>query len=65
MDIKRGRTSQDFEDIVYVLENRESVWDEIKASDEKLKIPEWNKMNILLKIVLVRRKTHRCQFSLR
>jgi len=26
-----GRTSQDFEDIVFVLENRENIWGEIKA----------------------------------
>ena len=32
-----GRTSQDFEDIIYVLENRETIWDEISASNENLK----------------------------
>jgi len=26
-----GRTSQDFEDIVFVLENRENIWQEINA----------------------------------
>ncbi len=31
-----GRTSTDFEDIVYVLENRRSVWEEMKAADEKV-----------------------------
>jgi predicted nucleotidyltransferase len=29
-----GRTSTDFEDIVYVLENRRSIWDEMKNSEE-------------------------------
>lgn len=29
-----GRTSTDFEDIIYVLENRRSIWDEMKNSDE-------------------------------
>jgi len=33
-----GRTSQDFEDIVYVLENRAAVWDEIRASEKNLRI---------------------------
>ena len=28
-----GRTSRDFEDIVFVLENRRSVWQEMKAAD--------------------------------
>lgn len=32
-----GRTSHDFEDIVYVLENRETVWDEMHHADEALK----------------------------
>lgn len=32
-----GRGSQDFEDIVYVLENRAAIWDEIRASDDALK----------------------------
>ena len=30
---KDGRTSQDFEDIIFILENRTTVWDEIKNSD--------------------------------
>lgn len=34
---KDGRGSQDFEDIVYVLENRAAIWDEMRASDENLK----------------------------
>lgn len=33
-----GRTSKDFEDIVFVLENRETIWDEMINTDEKLKI---------------------------
>lgn len=32
-----GRTSQDFEDIIYVLENREVIWEEINNSSENLK----------------------------
>jgi predicted nucleotidyltransferase len=32
-----GRTSQDFEDIVYVLENRATIWDEMNASGLDLK----------------------------
>lgn len=32
-----GRTSQDFEDIIYVLENRAVIWDEINNSSENLK----------------------------
>lgn len=32
-----GRTSHDFEDIVYVLENRESIWDEINSADDSIK----------------------------
>jgi predicted nucleotidyltransferase len=29
-----GRTSTDFEDIVFVLENRKSIWQEMKVADE-------------------------------
>jgi predicted nucleotidyltransferase len=32
-----GRTSQDFEDIVFVLENRRTIWQEMRAADEKLR----------------------------
>ena len=32
-----GRTSRDFEDIVYVLENRRSVWREMNAADDKVR----------------------------
>ncbi len=32
-----GRTSQDFEDIVFVLENRESIWDEMNHSSAEVK----------------------------
>jgi predicted nucleotidyltransferase len=32
-----GRTSQDFEDIVYVLENRTSIWQEMDTSDKSVK----------------------------
>ena len=30
-----GRTSQDFEDIIYVLENRETIWEEMNKVDEE------------------------------
>lgn len=32
-----GRTSQDFEDIIYVLENRKAIWDEMNNAEESLK----------------------------
>ncbi len=32
-----GRTSQDFEDIVFVLDNRKTIWEEIKNADNELK----------------------------
>ncbi len=32
-----GRTSQDFEDIIYVLENRTTIWEEINNSGEAIK----------------------------
>jgi hypothetical protein len=32
-----GRQSSDFEDIVYVLENRRVIWEEMDAADEKLR----------------------------
>ena len=32
-----GRTSQDFEDIIYVLENREEIWNELNTTDAELK----------------------------
>jgi predicted nucleotidyltransferase len=32
-----GRTSTDFEDIVYVLEYRRTIWDEMKSADEKVR----------------------------
>lgn len=32
-----GRMSQDFEDIIYVLENRESIWEEMNNSSEDVK----------------------------
>lgn len=32
-----GRWSTDFEDIVYLLNNRSTIWDELKATDKKLK----------------------------
>lgn len=32
-----GRFSQDFEDIIYVFENRETIWEEMNRSDKLLK----------------------------
>lgn len=32
-----GRTSQDFEDIVFVLDNRKTIWQELSASGQELK----------------------------
>ncbi len=32
-----GRTSHDFEDIIYVLENREQIWQEIRDTNGKIK----------------------------
>jgi len=32
-----GRTSTDFEDIVFVLENRRAIWDEMKTADETVR----------------------------
>jgi predicted nucleotidyltransferase len=32
-----GRTSSDFEDIIYVLENRVGIWDEMKEAKKELK----------------------------
>ena len=32
-----GRTSQDFEDIVFLLDNRASIWEEINAANKNLK----------------------------
>jgi predicted nucleotidyltransferase len=32
-----GRMSDDFEDIVFVLENRKAVWEEMKAADETVR----------------------------
>lgn len=38
-----GRMSHDFEDMVYVMENRASLWDEIANADVRLKVylKEW------------------------
>ena len=32
-----GRTSTDFEDIIYVLENRRAIWDELKSANEDVR----------------------------
>ena len=42
-----GRKSQDFEDIIFVLENRSTVWDEMKSTRVQLKeylLEEFNKL---------------------
>jgi predicted nucleotidyltransferase len=44
-----GRTSHDFEDIVYVLENRESIWEEMDNSDSSVKEYLRSEFQILLK----------------
>ena len=33
-----GRTSQDFEDIVFILDNRKTIWEEIRSADLALKM---------------------------
>lgn len=43
------RTSQDFEDIVYVLENRASIWEEMDNSDKSVKEYLQSEFKILLK----------------
>ncbi len=43
-----GRTSSDFEDIVYVLNNRTTVWDEFRAAPKKLKIYLQTQFRLLL-----------------
>jgi len=32
-----GRTSSDFEDIIFILENRDAIWEEVASSDDKIK----------------------------
>jgi len=32
-----GRTSQDFEDIIYIFENRKAIWDEMKDCSTEIK----------------------------
>ncbi len=44
-----GRTSQDFEDIVFVLDNRKTIWHELSESGEELKTYLKNEWNSLLK----------------
>ncbi|MBV4359064.1 nucleotidyl transferase AbiEii/AbiGii toxin family protein [Pinibacter aurantiacus] len=44
-----GRFSSDFEDIVYILNNRSSIWDEIKHSDEAVRSYLINEFKSLLK----------------
>lgn len=46
---KDGRTSHDFEDIIFILENRASVWEEMKNADNPVKDYLRNEFEILLK----------------
>ena len=34
---KDGRTSHDFEDLIFLLENRSSIWDELYATEGRLR----------------------------
>jgi predicted nucleotidyltransferase len=43
-----GRTSQDFEDIICVLENRETIWEEMKNADENVREYLHSEFQILL-----------------
>lgn len=43
-----GRTSHDFEDIVYVLENRKTIWEEMSDSSDSLKAYLQSEFLILL-----------------
>ena len=43
-----GRTSHDFEDIVYVLENRSNIWEEMENADAEIKKYLKNEFQILL-----------------
>jgi hypothetical protein len=44
-----GRQSSDFEDIVYILNNRSVIWEEIKQADHSVKNYLINEMDLLLK----------------
>jgi predicted nucleotidyltransferase len=44
-----GRTSQDFEDIVFVLENRQTIWEELNNCDRKLEAYLIEEFTALLK----------------
>lgn len=44
-----GRTSHDFEDIIYVLENRQNIWTELNAIDTELKEYLKNEFQILVR----------------
>ena len=43
-----GRWSSDFEDIVYVLNNRNSIWEELQAADKEVKAWLKEKFRLLL-----------------
>lgn len=43
-----GRFSQDFEDIIYVFENRETIWEEMNSSNETVKKYLQSEFQILL-----------------
>jgi len=44
-----GRTSQDFEDIVFLLENRQNIWDEINNATDELKAYLKTEFSLLFK----------------
>lgn len=44
-----GRTSHDFEDIVYVLEQRAQIWDEFKSADDQVQQYLKTEFNALLR----------------
>ena len=44
-----GRWSSDFEDIVYVLNNRNSIWEELQAADKEVKAWVKEQFHLLLK----------------
>jgi predicted nucleotidyltransferase len=45
-----GRTSTDFEDIIYVLEHRQKIWEEMAAAEPELKTYLVNKFQDLIRL---------------
>lgn len=44
-----GRTSQDFEDVIYLLENRENLWNELDKTEGELKTYLKTEFQLLIK----------------